>query len=407
MSNMRFIQEVKKRKERREARGNMEPIETGSPISYPKMIERTYSQKLRRIVRELDKAVKSTVVARLESILRDARRANERFDNYVDDLSAVFDQMRIVYGEQIDDPSITNVVSETGNAVNATNASAFASKISAVTGVNVISNTPGIRDAVNVWTRKNVTLIKTLGDEHFKDIERIVIDGVEEGKALRTITKEIQERTKASRNRAKLIARDQVGKLTANVTARRSSDLGIKRFRWVTSLDDRVRASHRALHGKVYSYEKGADVDGQSGVLPGEPINCRCAIIPIISSVGESDAETRQKVSSGEENRPEDETARLREELATLRRRNQKIEEETEAIKRRTEEKRRQLEEINSQKVKVTPLEKGVAIVEKNGRAFKVSKSGGKWTISSPEGRVLTEAKTRKQAVAIIEGAKI
>jgi|LULL01.1.fsa_nt_gb SPP1 gp7 family putative phage head morphogenesis protein len=295
MSNARFIQEVQKRKERREARGNREPIETGSPISYPKMIERTYSRKLRRFVRELDRVVKENVVSRLEAILRDARRANERFDNYVDDLEAVFNQMRIVYGERIDDPTITNAVSETGNAVNATNAAAFSSKLSAVTGVNVITNVPGVRDAVQIWTRQNVTLIKTLGEEHFKDIERLVIDGVEQGESLRTITKKIQERTKASRNRAKLIARDQVGKLTANVTARRSSELGIKRFRWVTSLDDRVRASHRALHGKVFSYEKGADVDGQSGVLPGEPINCRCALVPIISSVGESDAETREK----------------------------------------------------------------------------------------------------------------
>ncbi len=302
---MHLIQEIKKRKERREARGNDEPIETGSPISYPRMIERSYEKKLRRIVRGLDKVVNETVVARLESILRSSRQANERFDNYVDDLEAVFNQMRVVYGERIDDPTILNVVSETGNAINATNAGAFASKISAVTGVQVISNVPGIRDAVNLWTRKNVTLIKTLGEEHFKDIERLVIDGVEEGKALRTITKEIQERTKASRNRAKLIARDQVGKLTANVTARRSADLGVKRFRWVTSLDDRVRSSHRALHGKVFSYEKGADVDGQSGVLPGEPINCRCAIVPIISSVGESDAETKRLTRSNVQDDPD------------------------------------------------------------------------------------------------------
>jgi len=294
MSNARFIQEVQKRKERRKAEGNDEPIETGSPISYPRMIERAYDKKLRRIVREMDKVVKEIVVARLPSVLRDARASNERFDNYVDDLEAMFNQMRIVYGERVDDPRITNVVGETGNAVNTTNAGAFTSKISAVTGVNVIANVPGVRDAVNLWTRQNVTLIKTLGEEHFKDIERIVIDGVEQGKGLRTITKEIQKKTKASRNRAKLIARDQVGKLTANITARRSSELGVKRFRWVTSLDDRVRASHRALHGKVYSYEKGASVDGETGVLPGEPINCRCALVPIISSVGESDAETRR-----------------------------------------------------------------------------------------------------------------
>lgn len=301
MSNAKFLQEIKKRKERREAQGNSEPIETGSPISYPRMVERTYQKKLLRIVREMDAAVKKTVLARLPSILRSARQANERFDDYVDDLQVSFDQMRVIYGEKIDGGLIDSAVDSTGTAIDAANASAFASKISAVAGINVFSHTPGIRDAVNIWARQNVTLIKTLGEEHFKDIERIVIDGVERGDSLRTVTKSIVAKTRASKNRAKLIARDQVGKLTANITARRSADLGVKRFRWVTSLDDRVRASHRALNGKIFSYEKGAEVDGQSGVLPGEPINCRCAIIPIISSVGETSAETKKKVATQKE----------------------------------------------------------------------------------------------------------
>lgn len=409
MSNARFIQEVQKRKERREKRGNREPIETGSPISYPRMIERTYEKRLRKIVRELDKVVREVVVARLPAILRDARASNERFDNYVDDLEAVFNQMRVVYGERIDDPSITTEAEQIASQINANNAGSFTAKLRAVTGVNVISNTPGIRDAVNSWTRKNVTLIKSLGDEHFKDIERITIDGVEEGKSLKTITEEIRKRTKTSRNRAKLIARDQVGKLTSNITARRSKDLGITRFRWVTSLDDRVRSSHRALHGKVFSYDKGADVDGQSGVLPGEPINCRCAIVPIISSVGETPEETRKKVSSGEEDRPNTpqdadnaKTRQLKRELEDMRERNKRIREETDEINKRIREKKKLLE---SENVIVNRLEKGVAIVERKGRAFKVSKSGSGWTISS-NGQVLTKAKSQKDAIEIIKLAK-
>lgn len=284
-----------------ESEGKSEPIETGAPIAYPRLIEKRYEKRIFAAVDQMRAAVDKVVLAQLAPILRQARFENTRFDNYVDDLEKTFGDVRVVYGEEIPVERIERDVKDIGGAVDQQNASSFTAKIRAVTGVDVFASSPGLRNALNLWARQNVTLITTLSDEYFKDIERIVTDGVEAGKSLPTLTKEIQERTNTTKNRAKLIARDQVGKLTAKLTARRATEIGVKRFRWVTSMDDRVRASHRALNGKIFSYEEGAEVDGQKGVLPGEPINCRCSLSPILSSIGETKTATNKKVSSQSE----------------------------------------------------------------------------------------------------------
>ena len=55
----------------------------------------------------------------------------------------------------------------------------------------------------------------------------------------------------------------------------------IKKIRWETSEDERVRASHAKLDGKVFDWDDLPVVDGVK-TSPGRPINCRCVAVPII-----------------------------------------------------------------------------------------------------------------------------
>ncbi len=45
-----------------------------------------------------------------------------------------------------------------------------------------------------------------------------------------------------SNSRAKLLARDQVGKLNGRLTQRRQQDIGVEMYIWSTSRDERMRA---------------------------------------------------------------------------------------------------------------------------------------------------------------------
>ena len=59
----------------------------------------------------------------------------------------------------------------------------------------------------------------------------------------------------------------------------RQRDLGIEQYTWETVGDDRVRAGHAAINGRVFRW----DADGER---PGEAPNCRCSARPVPPDAG-------------------------------------------------------------------------------------------------------------------------
>lgn len=76
-------------------------------------------------------------------------------------------------------------------------------------------------------------------------------------------------------SRAKLIARDQTSKMNGAFNQARQTSLGIDRYVWQTSGDERVREEHQANDGQVFSWN-----DPPATGHPGEDINCRCVAVP-------------------------------------------------------------------------------------------------------------------------------
>ena len=72
-------------------------------------------------------------------------------------------------------------------------------------------------------------------------------------------------------NHAALIARDQISKLNGQLNKARQEAAGIESFVWETRGDSRVRPAHAALQGRTFKW-----ADGANGLIPGQPINCRC-----------------------------------------------------------------------------------------------------------------------------------
>lgn len=64
------------------------------------------------------------------------------------------------------------------------------------------------------------------------------------------------------------------------MTAERHQSIGIEKFEWYDSADERVRDTHKRLSGKVFSYDDPPTVNGRV-VLPDEDYRCRCVAIPV------------------------------------------------------------------------------------------------------------------------------
>lgn len=134
------------------------------------------------------------------------------------------------------------------------------------------------------WSKTNVSLIKNITAEHAQEISQIIRGGLISGKSTDEITKALKfgEAGKAGvydkfKNRARLIARDQIGKLQSNINKTRLTQMGLDRYIWVTQGDKRVRELHRIYSGNEFRWSIPPS-DGH----PGEAIQCRCSPSPVI-----------------------------------------------------------------------------------------------------------------------------
>lgn len=153
-----------------------------------------------------------------------------------------------------------------------------------VKGINLVAVEPWVEDFVNQKVRDNVGYIKNIQEEAYGRIEQVVREGVERGSSAKVIRKSILEQVDITEGRAQFLAVDQAGSILGQMTAERHQRLGIEKFTWDTSGDERVRDEHKALDGKVFSYDEPPTINGRQ-VLPGEDYRCRCVGVPVFDDV--------------------------------------------------------------------------------------------------------------------------
>lgn len=143
-----------------------------------------------------------------------------------------------------------------------------------ITGV--LSQPSTIRDAMALAVKANVDLITSIPEQYLDKVEEAVYEAMANGLRHEEIISEIERIGGVTESRAKLIARDQVGKLNSDFSRVRQTDLGIEEYIWSTSGDERVREEHADLDGQTFRWDDPPP-DGH----PGEAIQCRCVATPI------------------------------------------------------------------------------------------------------------------------------
>lgn len=76
---------------------------------------------------------------------------------------------------------------------------------------------------------------------------------------------------------ARFIARDQTQRFMNSLSKHRQEAVGVKKYKWSSSGDGRVRPEHAANNGKFFLWAAPDPVTGH----PGHDYNCRCVPIPV------------------------------------------------------------------------------------------------------------------------------
>lgn len=145
-------------------------------------------------------------------------------------------------------------------------------------------------DALRRWVDENIQKIKSIPNDTLGSMQKIILDGFREGKTITAIQKEIQKEYSVTRRKAQLLARDQIATLNAQLSKLQQEDAGCSKYKWSSSKDSRVRDCHRALDGKIFSWDDPPEMwyETKAGRVytgrhchPGEDIACRCVAIPV------------------------------------------------------------------------------------------------------------------------------
>lgn len=252
---------------------------------YPYREELLYYRRLRYFVDLVHYVIERDIVPHLPALL-DERAPTLRTDS-AGDIDKAFDAAAAAAAKALPQEIVEAAAQSTALRVTEWSADQFQRQVQKVVKVNLYDDQSGLAEHLELFVSDNVKLINSLTGRHLEDVKGIVTRAARAGTHHTEVRDQIQKQLGVTRNRAALIATDQIGKLNGEVNRIRQTNLGIRRYRWSTSQDEKVRHSHRALEGQIFEWKNPPVVNPKTGERghPGQPIRCRCSAIPIIDDV--------------------------------------------------------------------------------------------------------------------------
>lgn len=244
----------------------------------PTLIESDYAARLVAIVDRVRTAARHVIddlptLLRVDSEVRldddPGRRARRRME-----------RARAEADGSTNDTQLEGVAHGFGRRVSEHQRSDLVRQGRAALGIDVVTLDPLVGRVINGFAHENVTLIKSLQGRVLDDIEKIVVRAVTSGTRAEDVQAEIVDRFGIAERHARLIARDQIGKLHSQIARARHEELGIGSYDWQHIGNKNPRPHHVARHGHRFRYD-----DPPSDGHPGIAICCHCLAKPVFDDI--------------------------------------------------------------------------------------------------------------------------
>lgn len=143
-----------------------------------------------------------------------------------------------------------------------------------------------MRQGLTETLTENLSLsIKNFASERIPVLRKIVEQHAFMGGRADKLAKQIEAQFGISKRKAAFLADQETGLLIAQYRQQRYTAVGVRQYVWMTSHDERVRADHRILDGRIFSFHDPPITDRATGRRnnPGQDFRCRCvarAVLP-------------------------------------------------------------------------------------------------------------------------------
>lgn len=260
--------------------------------SYPQWAESHLRTVENRRLRELQKVVKESMPEILAIVQEEHDApAGMREDGYSDMIRRIRNRFRIIrerFGRRVRADPLERDVKRCADYTDRKQLNEWRQSVRSTVGVDIHKDYfVGERYDLMLerWTKQNVSFITSIESDCFDEMEKVIIDGFSKGRTPRAISNDIQRRFDVTKSKANLLARDQIGTLSADLTRARQESAGVTEYIWSSSGDERVRECHQELDGKKFRYNdppamwymtKHGKVYTGRHCNPGEDYQCRC-----------------------------------------------------------------------------------------------------------------------------------
>lgn len=248
-------------------------------------LQRTYIRDLIDIVGVAGDLIVSALRPVLPTVIETAmpRKKDSRNDGWADDVRLAMNSARLQFLRRYTPEELRGISNKQAGRVDRFNAAEFDRQYATVVGIAIPRSETWLNERIQGFVTENVSLITTLEESHFGKVEQLILRNVQGGSvgsditaAVQDLIDQVEDVEGSTEARAALIARDQTSKFNGALNQARQVDVGVNKYIWSTSLDERVRDSHAEKEGEIFSWD---DPPADTG-HPGQDIQCRCVALP-------------------------------------------------------------------------------------------------------------------------------
>ena len=277
---------------------NREIVLKGTSLRYNAALQEKYVKALERLVKHM------TIQTHKEIIKLFKGEISEDFFKQQEELAAMdaslSSQARILMNaltrtfSQLFNSRASTLAQKMVEATSRTSVSTVHRSLEQLTGGLSLKTSivrAGQEEVATALIAENVSLIKSIPQEYFKNVTGSVMRSITSGRGLADLVPDIQKYEGQTYRRAKNLALDQTRKAYNSINNQKLTELGVKQFEWGHSGGGlHPRESHIKISGMIFSFDPIELEKEQAAVgvpesdrgLPGYPINCKCILKPII-----------------------------------------------------------------------------------------------------------------------------
>lgn len=244
------------------------------PVKVSRKLELDYTRALLAIVDDMHAETVDALMPIARQATDDSRR--QVADGLFSDFKSAFSKTATTVKAKV-----SGIATTLANTVVGKQKAASDSQLSDIllkqTGIDFsgLMGDSDLQEAIDEAVAANVALINSIPQQYLDRVEQAVMASLQAGTLNTSLADELLKIEGVTQNRARLIARDQLGKINSRLSQVRQQALGITHYTWSTSLDERVRKKHTNREGDMIAWDSPPP-EGH----PGQPIGCRCTAIP-------------------------------------------------------------------------------------------------------------------------------